>query len=108
MHRGDGMNRLLVPLFAVLGGLALSQVVACDEDLSPSQEADCVTYCERANECDDVDQAECEEECKDALSFCFEDEIEDAATQLDECSAAACDDFTGCTVDVTDDCFFGL
>lgn len=109
------MNKLvrpiLKPLLVVAGLLLVQQSVACKEDsINDFQtELNCSDYCRQAEVCNgDVSRAECENDCEETLSECRANELDVVQERLDECAEESCDDFTGCTIDVGAQCYFGI
>ena len=66
----------------------------------------CKRYCERVLDCNDnTDFEDCIDTCIDDANSCESDgDIEDALDILDECSAEACNDVVGCTVEAWLEC----
>lgn len=106
------LTQSLVRSLLVVAGLVLvQQSVACTEDDGGSLETklNCADYCQQAQECNgDVNRSECEDDCQEALGECRADELDSVQERLDECADETCDDFTGCSIDVGAQCYFGI
>jgi hypothetical protein len=100
----------------VFAGLAGITAGACKpqsggdgQDAKLTVKTSCSDYCKHAKECDDkLDLSKCNSTCLDAIGNCQAAEQDLAIDRLDKCSDVSCNDFVGCSIEVSAKCFLGI
>jgi hypothetical protein len=94
------------PICVVLAAAFGFALGACGPASEYRMKKVCKRYCDRAVDCNDnVDWDDCVDDCIDEAMGCDSDnDVEAALDILNDCSAGACNDFGGCTIDAWVEC----